>query len=58
MLLKRDKIGYTVIRRVCGREYIFPLGSYAYRELLAAEGQESGSIRAPRGILSEKKSRV
>ena len=41
MLLKRDKIGEAVVRRVCGREYIFPLGSYAYREILAAEGQES-----------------
>ena len=47
MLLKRDKIGEAVVRRVCGREYIFPLGSYAYRELLTAEGQESvlGKIR-------------
>ena len=47
MLLERDKIGEAVVRRVCGREYIFPLGSYAYRELLTAEGQESvlGKIR-------------
>ena len=41
MLLERDKIGEAVARRVCGREYIFPLGSYAYRELLTAESQES-----------------
>ena len=41
MLLERDEVGEAVVRRVCGREYIFSLGSYAYRELFAAEGQES-----------------